>query len=143
MLQLKQVRAFRILFLQILQKFWIIIRIFHVMMWQILLIRLMKNVHICKPVMKEQKLMINIIMYHFTALPHWCSSERINWKKQELLKCQRPGMRYLRMRKRSVIRIMIFMDLQLDAEKTMMTMRTQSDSTCGMKEDICLMKTEM
>ena len=50
-------------------------------------------------------------------------------------------MRYLRMRKRSVIRIMIFMDLQLDAEKTMMTMRTQSDSTCGMKEDICLMKT--
>ena len=52
-------------------------------------------------------------------------------------------MRYLRMRKRSVIRIMIFMDLQLDAEKTMMTMRTQSDSTCGMKEDICLMKTEM
>lgn len=29
-----------------------------------------KNVHICKPVMKEQKLMINIIMYHFTALPH-------------------------------------------------------------------------
>lgn len=36
-----------------------------------------------------------------------------------------------------------FMDLQLDAEKTMMTMRTQSDSICGMKEDICLMKTEM
>ena len=45
--------------------------------------------------------------------------------------------------KKVATQIMIFMDLQLDAEKTMMTMRTQSDSTCGMKEDICLMKTEM